>query len=506
MSYKEKLGELGALIERLREKKGLTQLDLAKKIKTSQSAIARIESGDQNVTTETISKIGKALEADLLYLSKGRINFQIEGGRKLSGTIKVKTSKNAALGLLCASLLNDGKTILKDMPRIEEVYRIIEVLLSIGVSVKWVEGDVEVVVPKKLNLASIDMEAAMKTRGIIMFIGPLLHKFEQFELPRASGCHLGARTVRPHFFALEKFGVSIETLPGKYVISRKKKLQPADVVLYEAGDTVTENALMAAALIPGKTVLRFASANYQVQDVCLFLQKLGVGVSGIGTSTMTIEGVSSIEVEASHYLGEDPTDAMFFIAAAIVTESTLTIAGAPIDFLSLELLKLEKMGLKYETLKSYKGKNGHINLVDLKLYPSKLTALEDKIHALPYPGINMDNLPFFAVIATQATGQTLIHDWVYEKRAIYFTELDRLGANTVLADPHRIYITGPTALSANDLVCPPALRPSTIIMIGMLAAKGTSILRNVYNIQRGYDDLANRLNRLGGKVEVLREF
>ncbi|HZT36184.1 MAG TPA: hypothetical protein VFA15_09710, partial [Nitrososphaera sp.] len=163
-------------------------------------------------------------------------------------------------------------------------------------------------------------------------------------------------------------------------------------------------------------------------------------------------------------------------------------------------------GFKYKVLKKYKAANGRTDLVDIKTAPSKLTALEEKIDSRPYPGLNIDNLPFFAVIATQADGQTLIHDWVYEKRAIYYTELEKLGAQTLLADPHRIYITGPTPLKAAQVVCPPALRPATIILIGMLAAKGTSVLRNVYSINRGYEDLANRLNQLGAKIAVIRDF
>ncbi|MEK7095192.1 MAG: UDP-N-acetylglucosamine 1-carboxyvinyltransferase, partial [Patescibacteria group bacterium] len=149
--------------------------------------------------------------------------------------------------------------------------------------------------------------------------------------------------------------------------------------------------------------------------------------------------------------------------------------------------------------------NGYVNLVDLQTLPSKLVALEEKIHSQPYPGINMDNLPFFAVIATQAHGQTFIHDWTYEERAIYYKELDKLRADTLLADPHRFYVKGPTRLKATEIVCPPALRPSVIIMIAMLAAEGTSILRNVYNINRGYEDLAERLNSLGAKIETFRD-
>jgi UDP-N-acetylglucosamine 1-carboxyvinyltransferase len=276
--------------------------------------------------------------------------------------------------------------------------------------------------------------------------------------------------------------------------------------MYESGDTVTENALMAAALTPGTTTLKYCSANYMVQELCTFLEAVGVQIDGIGTTTMTVHGIEEINQNVEYTLSEDPTDSMFFLAAAIVTHSKITIERCPIEFLELELLKLEKMGFKYKKGKQYTSHNGRTQLVDVTTLPSKLVASPEKIYGRPYPGLNIDNLPFFAVIATQATGQTLIHDWVYEKRAIYFTELDKLGAETVLADPHRIYITGPTALTGAELVCPPALRPATILLIGMLAARGDSILRNIYSINRGYEKLVERLTELGAKVDYLEEF
>ena len=164
------------------------------------------------------------------------------------------------------------------------------------------------------------------------------------------------------------------------------------------------------------------------------------------------------------------------------------------------------MGFQYTKSKEYRSHNGTTRLVDIKTKPSTLTALHEKVYARPYPGLNIDNLPFFAVIATQADGQTLIHDWVYEKRAIYFTELDKLGADTVLADPHRIYINGPTKLRANELICPPALRPATILLIAMLGARGRSVLRNIYSINRGYENLVERLASLGADIKYLEEF
>jgi UDP-N-acetylglucosamine 1-carboxyvinyltransferase len=496
---------IGQSVADLRETKGMTQAALAKALKTTQSAIARIESGKQNVSADMLRRISKALGKNLITLSPGTVNIEIEGGQKLSGTIITSTSKNGAVGLLCASLLNRGTTTLHRMPRIEEVHRIIEVLESIGVRVEWTGSTVTITPPKKFNLKTIDVEAAKRTRSIVMFIGPLMHTLEKFSLPQSGGCKLGSRTVKPHFYALEHFGVDIKTTNDAYEVT-KKPAKPTEIILYESGDTVTENTLFAAALTPSTTTIKYATANYMVQEVCNFLKVLGVTIEGYGTTTLRVTGVSEMKQDVEYTLSEDPTDSMFFIAAAIVTNSSITITRCPIEFLELELLKLEKMGFQYKASKPYLSHNGVTKLVDITTKPSKLKALHEKIHPAVYPGLNIDNLPFFAVIATQAEGQTLIHDWVYEKRAIYFTELDKLGADTVLADPHRIFITGPTELRATELICPPALRPATILLIAMLGAKGHSILRNIYSINRGYENLIARLSSLGAKVSYLDEF
>lgn len=496
---------IGIRIADMRETQGITQTDLAKKIKTTQSAIARIETGKQNVSADMLRKISKALGKNLITLSPGTVNVTIQGGKKLSGTIETNTSKNGAVGLLCASLLNKGKTTLHHLPRIEEVHRIIEVLESIGVKVEWKDTTVIITPPKTFNLKQIDKEAAIKTRSIVMFIGPLIHQLKSFSLPQSGGCKLGSRTVKPHFYALEHFGVDIKTTADAFVINTNLK-QPKEIILYESGDTVTENVLFAAAQSTGTTTIKYASANYMVQEMCAFLQLFGVKIEGIGTTTLTVTGVGQINQDVEYTLAEDPTDSMFFLAAAIVTNSSITITRCPIEFLELELLKLEKMGFKYKKSAPYFSHNGVTKLVDINTKPSKLVSLHEKVYARPYPGLNIDNLPFFAVIATQAEGQTLIHDWVYEKRAIYFTELDKLGADTVLADPHRIYINGPTKLRATELICPPALRPATILLIAMLGASGQSVLRNIYSINRGYEKLVERLKSLGAEIDYLDEF
>jgi len=432
---------------------------------------------------------------------QGEMNFVIDGGRKLSGIVETSRSKNGAVALLAASLLNRGRTTLTNVPKIEEVGRLIEVLRSIGVSVEWSSTSLVIEPPKKISLDTVDRAAAAKTRSILMFIGPLLHLFKQFELPQSGGCTLGLRSVRPHLMALEKFGVAIEAHSESYHISHTE-LIPAEVVLYESSDTATINALFAAARISGTSVIKYASANYQVQEVCGFLKALGVTLEGIGTTTLIVHGIPDINKDISYSVAQDPTDAMFFIAAAAVTGSAITITAAPVEFLEVELLLLEKMKLKFTLSNPRLSENGITKLRDIRIEPSELVAFPEKIHARPYPGLNIDNLPFFAVIATQAKGTTLIHDWVYEKRAIYYTDLDRLGARTSLHDPHRISIEGPTKLRPAEVISPPALRPATIILVAMLAAKGRSTLRNVYSINRGYEDIVARLGQLGASIEA----
>ncbi len=428
------------------------------------------------------------------------MNFIIEGGKKLSGRVEVSRSKNGAVALLAASLLNRGRTMLHHVPKIEEVNRLIEVLRSIGVDVEWQDTTVVIEPPEKIDLSTIDAAAANRTRAILMFIGPLLHLFPSFSIPQSSGCTLGLRSIRQHLWVLEKFGVTIETLTDRYQITHDK-LAPATIILYEASDTATINALLAAAKLPGTSTVKYASANYQVQEVCGFLKALGVRVEGVGTSTLTVTGVKELRQDIEYSVAEDPTDAMFFITAAAVTKSALTIARAPIEFLEVELFVLEKMGLRFSVTDAGVSENGITKLADIRVEPSELVAFPEKIHARPYPALNIDNLPFFAVIATQAKGTTLIHDWSYEKRAIYYTELDRLGAITNLLDPHRITIEGPRHLKAAEVICPPALRPATIILVAMLAAKGRSILRNVYSINRGYENIVKRLQTLGASIE-----
>ena len=499
---------VAAMLKDARSEKGWTQGQLAAELGTSQSAIARMEQGKQNLSLKMIQRLETIFGRSIVNVGKPQMtHLRVEGGRTLSGSVDVNSSKNAGVALLCASLINRGTTILRRLARIEEVNRIVEVLMSIGVECTWLnDTDLRLRRPDVLDLQAMDVEAARRTRSVIMLLGPLLDESAGYRLPYAGGCDLGTRTVEPHMQALRQFGLDVQATAGFYSV----QAPPADAhdrsfVLTERGDTVTENAIMAAAHREGTTVIRNASPNYMVQDLCFYLQMLGVAIEGVGSTTLKITGRPVINAEIEYFPSEDPIEAMSLITAGIVTNSEVTVRRVPIEFMEIELATLGQMGQQLESSGEYMARNGRTRLGDVTTKPSELHAPEDKIHPMPFPGLNIDNLPFFAVIAANAQGQTMIHDWVYENRAIYLTELNRLGAQVQLLDPHRIYVNGPTKWRAAEVGCPPALRPAACLLLAMLAARGVSELRNIYVIERGYEDLAERLNTIGAKVEYFQD-
>ncbi len=431
--------------------------------------------------------------------------FVINGGKKLSGEIKVNSAKNSAVSILCATAMIKGKTTLVDVPVIEDVKRIIEILKSVGIEVNWIgKKKIEIVNNGSLKINKLDKEAFRKIRSGLLFFGSFSAVLDNFTLPKSSGCKLGKRTVNPYKLAFEHLGIRVKEDNDSYTISRKN-LKEAEFTMYESGDTATESVIMAAVLGKGTTIIRFASSNYMTQDLCCFLSQAGAKIEGIGTSTLKITGVDELKSVEDYSIMPDPIEAMSFISIAITTKSHLKIIGCPIDFLRLEIEKLRVMGQKYKISKVYKSKNGKFDLIDIEIIPSPLKALPDKIYGRPYPGLNMDNLPLFVPILTQAKGSTLVHDWAFENRAIYYVELNNLGANIMLHDPHRVTVTGVTELTPAEIICPQALRPSLNLLICMLAAKGKSVLRNAYAIDRGYENIVDRLTALGADIKRIKE-
>ena len=438
----------------------------------------------------------------IIYMDNS-IDLRIRGGTTITGTIETGTSKNGSLALLCASLLNHGTTVFRGIADIEEVSRLFEVLRALGVSVvREGDGSVVVRVPEVFDLSGLSHPSFSRIRSGLMLIPGIAHRHTSFSLPTAGGCQMGRRTIAAHVHGLAALGISVARGDDALVVETTS-VREDSVVLYEASDTATVNALLAAALVPEVTTISFASANYQVQEVCFFLESLGVSVAGVGTNTLRVHGVNRIDRDVSYANSEDPVESMALVAIGAVTGASLTVTRVPIDFLTLELFVLRSMGLSFSVSDRYVSDNGRTALVDVSVVPSVLRAPEEKIHAVPYPGINTDNLPFFAVIATQAEGETLIHDWMWEDRAVYFTNLDSLGARTELLDPHRVVVRGRTPLVAGDVRCPPALRPASILLVGMLAAEGVSLLRDTYVIRRGHENFVGRLNAIGADISVV---
>jgi len=427
--------------------------------------------------------------------------FIIQGGKKLRGSIEVSTAKNSAVAILCASVMVRNKVTLHDMPRIEEVFRILEILQSIGVVVEWKsEHTLFLDTSKKLQMEKIDAKACEITRSSLLLLGALAAREKKYKIYKSGGCRLGERTVKPHLFALEKFGVSVES-KFKYYDVVNKPLKAQEIVMYESGDTPTENAIMAAVLASGVTTIKFASSNYMVQDLCYFLISAGAKIEGVGTTTLKITGVKKLKTVSKYAIMPDPIVAMSFVALAVTTKSPLTVKNCPLDFLELELEKVSVMGQKFTIKNKRLSKNKKFTIVDISFQPSTLSALPDKVYGRPFPGLNIDNLPFFVPMLTQAKGRTLVHDWVYENRAIYYLELQKLGAEITLLDSHRVFVEGPRKLKANELMCPPAIRPAVAVLVAMLAAKGISVLRNSYPIERGYEDLVGKLTSVGAHIE-----
>ncbi len=497
---------LGKFISELRKQKGLTQEEFAKKLKTSQSAVARMEKGMQNISFEMLMKISDVLQQNIVNISQNTASYVVKGGKKLKGEITTNTSKNGAVCLMFAAMINREKTILKNVPRIEEVNRIVELFKSIGISVTRKGKDMTISVPAKLKVKNMDTHTARRTRSSILLLGALSGYLKEYTVPSPGGCLLGTRTIFPHIKALEKMGIIVD---HKYKFYKAKvnilKKSEIEIVMTERSDLGTVNAILAASFRPAITTIRMASANYQVQEVCVFLSQLGVEIKGIGTHTLIIKG-GEFKKSISYTLAEDPIESMLFLTAGIMTDSKITIKRCPIDFLLIEIEKLKEMGVDMDISSRYKSYNGYTDLVDIKLSKTKnLKSLPIKIEPAPYPGLNIDNLPFFVPIATKAYGETMIFDWIYENRAIYYTELNKLGANIYLADAHRVFIKGPTPLHSTEIVSPPALRPAAIILIAMLAAKGTSVLRNVYTLNRGYEDICLNLQKIGADIKIVNK-
>ncbi len=414
--------------------------------------------------------------------------FIINGGKSLNGQIDVMGSKNAATPILSACLLTKEECIIDNIPLINDVLKMIELLESMGVETEWIEkrklrikaGDN--VDPEKMNF---DIVGHM--RSSILLLGSMLARFGKFKIQQPGGCIIGARPVGVHFEALETLGAKITSENGFYCFE-SEKLVGKTIILKEFSVTATENLMMAAALAEGTTTIKIAAIEPHVQDLARFLNKMGARIKGMGIHTIEIQGVKKLH-GAEHKIIPDPIEAGTFAIAAAATKGTVQINNVNPHELDLVIEKLREIGTNIEV------KNNKLLIKPA----SKFNAIK-KIETRTYPGIPTDLQAPFAILATQAEGTTLIHDTMYEGRLAYINELNKMGANAIICDPHRALITGPTPLYGQDITSFD-LRAGATLIIAALLAEGQSTIDKIEQVDRGYENIEERLQNLGADIQ-----
>ncbi len=424
--------------------------------------------------------------------------FIIHGGKPLHGSISVLGAKNAALPILVGVLLTREECEIENIPLIGDVLKMLAILKSIGVTYKFIDKRKIRISAANLDLNTIDYSLVGEIRSSILLFGALSTRVAHFTLPRPGGCVLGARILDPHIDALSAVGIDVKRKGGLYHISRKN-IAKRTVVLSEMSVTATENIILSSVVSDGVTEIFGAACEHYVQDVCHFLVSMGAKISGIGTYYLTIQGVKKLSGTRWSIM-PDPIEAGTFIALASATKSHVLITGVAIEFIRLELLKFKEANVKFKIRNERLALSSwNYKVADIEVFPSRLVAVE-KVHNMPYPGFSSDLLPIFAVLATQAKGVTLIHDWMYEDRLKYIAELQRMDANAFICDPHRALITGPTPLIGTTITSFD-LRAGAVLIIAGLIASGTTIIHGAYQVDRGYEEIEKRLKKIGARIK-----
>jgi len=413
--------------------------------------------------------------------------FEIIGGKKLSGSIDVRGSKNATTPILAATILTKKECILDNLPLIEDVFRMIEILESMGAQIKWLGERKISIKNEKIDPRKLDVEKIKKLRSSILLLGSLSARFDNFKLYHPGGCVIGKRPLGTHFEAMRKMGVEILQNEKFYNVNSKKR-KVTKVVLRELSVTATENAMMLATGMSGKTIIKIAACEPHVEDLGNFLITLGAKIKGLGTHTLEITGSKNLR-GAIHKIIHDANEAATFLIMAVATNSPITINNTREDHLDLVLEKLREFGADFKISKN-----------SIQVIPAKKLRAVSKIDTRTYPGVPSDVQAPFGVLATQAIGETLIHDSLYENRFNYIGELKRMGARAKILDPHRIMIEGPEKLVGKTITSFDLRAGATLIIAGLLAS-GKTTIKDIYQVDRGYEKIEERLKKLGAEIK-----
>jgi len=432
-------------------------------------------------------------------------SFIIQGGNSLHGSIKVAGFKNAATPIIAATLLSKEEIVLHNVPLIEDVKKMLQILVSMGSRVTWMDRNSLKIDNSNVDPSQMDMKLVSAMRSSILLMGALVGRFGKLNTKEPGGCQIGSRSLDAHFIGFKKLGIDIERDKDndKYYSLEKKHPAEEEITLSEFSVTGTENMILASVLNQGKVKINITAAEPSVQDLCWFLTSLGAEIEGIGTHSLTITGVNKLK-GGTYYIMPDPIETGTFISLAGATKSEFVIENAAPQFMALEIEKYKEVGLKLDIeyldlqpSKNYKLANIKVNgKVELKAIK--------KLHDMPHPGFAADLIQPFTVMMTQAKGTSLIHDWMYDGRLKYVAELQKMGADIVVSDPHRIVVIGSAPLFGKEITSFD-LRAGATLIIAALAASGESKVTNIYQVDRGYQELDLRLSKMGAKIKRVED-
>ncbi len=418
--------------------------------------------------------------------------FVIYGQKNLKGEIEVRGSKNAAGPILAATLLTKEPCVINNLPIIEDINNLLEVFKSIGVKVEILSERKIRIQAEEIDLSKMDFKKVSKTRVSVLLFGPLLARVKKFKIPPPGGDRIGVRPIYVHLNALEKMGAKIWRSSDYYEVNCEN-LIGQEIVLQEFSVTATETLMLAAVLAKGKTIIKGAAAEPHVQDLGKILLAMGAKIKGVGTHTIEIDGVKKLR-GANHSVIPDPIEAGTFIVAAAVAGERVLIKNVILEHLDLFLAKLEEIGVNFE-----KGKN----CVTVFRSP-KLKAV--KVQALPYPGFPTDLLPIIIPLLVAAEGKSLIHDPLYENRFNYVQELRKMGADIEVVDPHRSFIFGSRTKPLRGLSIESwDIRAGACLVIAGLMAEGKTTVENIFQIDRGYEKIEERLSKIGADIKRISD-
>jgi UDP-N-acetylglucosamine 1-carboxyvinyltransferase len=419
--------------------------------------------------------------------------FNVTGGTRLHGTVTPAGNKNAALPIVAASLMADTPCEVVNVPRIRDVDGMLELMAHIGARYEWTGTNTVVIDPSNVSPRKLDPELCAELRASILLAGPMLARFGHVILPPPGGDVIGRRRLDTHFLALQALGAEV-TLGADYDIEARE-LKGCEVFLDEPSVTATENALMAAALSEGRTVIRNAAAEPHVQDLVRALQAMGAVITGVGTSILTVEGVKRLG-GARLEIGPDHVEIGSFIGLAAVTDGEIEISGVRAEDLQSILLTFDRLGVRPRL----EGDSLMVDRAQERRVKPDYGGHVPKIEDGPWPAFPADLTSIAVVVATQCDGMILVFEKMFESRLFFVDKLVGLGARLVLCDPHRVVISGPSRLHGG-IVQSPDIRAGMAMLLAALAAEGDSVIYNIGQIDRGYERIDERLRALGARIE-----